>query len=222
MNKKLLISLMTLGTTVSAHAWEGPICRLDRDQEIVLTLKSLAGEEPGKLIVNFDDNDGEIAKVQVEPSLDYLDTHKVTLHYTEGSSGIVGVILQSPLSKEASVRYEFEFRQDNDCSGASIEAQYKAAKTLSELVAEYNSKVLKEAPAFGYVLTETLITDSIKEQFKGITSDYRDDYLLIQNGAVPEGVRLDYLEGNDSFYIRLSVERGNVGYSLRVGEDIIR
>lgn len=114
--------------SASAWAWNGPICQPDVDQEIVLTLRTSAGEDPGNLLINFRDNDSEIDRFEVKPSARVPDAHEIRLHHSAGNNGIVGVSLMSPASSAGSVStYEFEFRQDRDCNGAEIETIFNAS-----------------------------------------------------------------------------------------------
>ncbi len=211
-----------LGLSSQAHAWNGPICYLDTDQQFTITLETYAGEKPGDLQVKFDDNEGELELVSVRPSTTKPDSHEIVLHHPEGRSGIVGVKFYSLLAQGwRGPTYEFEFREGMNCSGAIIESKMTKGSALSEALDDFNQRVQQSKPWGAYTVTEAMVKQAIIEQMNDISAEYRDDYRVILGGRMPESARLVYhsVEGK-YFFVRLEISHGSHGYGLRVGKDV--
>lgn len=224
MNKFLTACMTVLGLAVQAHAWTGPVCYLDKDQLITLTLETYAGEKAGELQVQFEDNEGEVELVSIKASASHSNSHEVVLRHTEGRSGIVGVKLYSPLSQSGrGPTYEFEFRKGMECNGAIIESELTVGTALSTAIEQFNAVVQQEKPWGAYTLTEAMVRQSIKEQLGQIAPQYSDEYQTVLAGRMTSNAQLTHFSGQGPsgryFFIRLQISRGTMGYSLRVGKD---
>src|SRR4051812_34710262 len=120
-----------LGPSI-AMGWYGPICYSDKTTQVVLTLPSIAGETPGDVRVDYDDNENRIERHEVRASKSVTRAHEVVLIRGPGNRiGVVGVIVTS-MRSTTGYKFELDFQKDPaECHGAIVKATDQGAPRLA-------------------------------------------------------------------------------------------